>query len=94
LSLTPSQLGEFVLHLAVNRSSTTRKRTLPLDFSEPERLQHDLSQVKKLAAALDAECQFSEDSGCNALAARVASGNDAMNDDDKMDIAVIIECLM
>ena len=70
-----------------------RKRTLPLGFSEPERLQHDLSQIKKLAETLDAECQFPEESGCKALVARLGSGDEAMNEDDKVDVTVIIEKL-
>lgn len=68
-----------------------RKRTLPLEFSEPERLQHDLGQIKKLAETLDAECQFPEESGCKALVARLGSGDETMNDDDKVDVPVIVE---
>jgi hypothetical protein len=61
-----------------------------MEFSDLERLQHDLSQVKKLSAALDKECQFPEDIGATSLASRLAaSGDDSMNDDDRADGEVI-----
>ncbi|KAJ3283963.1 hypothetical protein HK104_010145 [Borealophlyctis nickersoniae] len=61
--LNNQKIGDFVIHVTMHHILPTRTRVAPGETNRPERLKHDLEQIKVLAKVLDDECDFPEGQG-------------------------------
>ncbi|KAI9099434.1 arsenite-resistance protein 2-domain-containing protein [Phlyctochytrium arcticum] len=66
-------IDTFVFHLAPHHIVEIRTRVAPAETNRPERLRHDLEQIKKLANVLDEECGILPPSGVGTAEKRLES---------------------
>ncbi|KND02501.1 uncharacterized protein SPPG_02960 [Spizellomyces punctatus DAOM BR117] len=71
--LNKKSIDNFTFHLAPHHILESRTRVAPGETSRPERLRHDLDQIKQLAQVLDEEVGFDQGSGADLVANRLNS---------------------